>query len=134
VTAELAAQIAGCLQLLQLPGMTIGRKLLGWREDLERLTPVNRGLILAMALGIIAYVLGTGVLALTLPGALVGPGLGRALCLVQALSWTLRVSLQVFAIGRVWPQHARWLHRSLVSIYGSLAVIYAGLVVSATSG
>ena len=134
MNAELVAQVAGGLQLLQLPGMVVGQKLLGWRADLTKLAAVNRGLVLAMALGIVAYVVGTGILALAAPGALVGSELGRLLCVLQGVAWTLRVSLQRWMIGPVWPAHARWLHRVLSCIYGSLALIYLCLVGVASAG
>jgi len=115
------------LQFLQLPGMIIGQRVLGWGEDLSRLTPVSRRLVIALGAGIMMYVCGTGVIGLVFPRLTVTTEVGRALCVLQAVAWTLRASLQLFVIAPTWPQHALWLNRGLSTIYSALAVGY-GLV------
>jgi hypothetical protein len=113
------------LQFLQLPGMFIGQRVLGWQEELGRLTTVSRRLIIALGMGITAYVCGTGAIGLFYPHALATSELGRALCVLQAVAWTIRALFQLLAIGPAWPLRTRWLHRSLATTYSALAVGYS---------
>jgi len=121
--AHLLVLVCG-LQFLQLPGMLLGQRVLSWGDDLSRLTPVSRRLVIAMGAGIVVYVLGTGVIGILCPRAMTASEVGRALCVLQAVAWTLRASLQLLVIGKAWPDHARWLNRSLSTIYSALAVGY----------
>ncbi|HET7546075.1 MAG TPA: hypothetical protein VFK05_39675 [Polyangiaceae bacterium] len=113
------------LQFLQLPGMIVGQRVLAWRDDLSKLTPVSRRLVVALGIGIVVYVCGTGVIGLLYPRAAITSEVGRALCLLQAFAWTTRASLQLLVIGPTWPRHARWLNRSLSCIYSALALGFA---------
>lgn len=118
---------AGALQLLQLPGMVIGQRLLGWRDDLAQLRPVNRRLVMAFGVGVFLYVVGSGLIAMREPRSFAESPLGVSLCLLQALAWSARAVQQRFSIGPVWPHASRWLHRALLAIYSTLAVSYAAV-------
>jgi hypothetical protein len=117
-------RVAAGLQLLQLPGMIVGQHYLGWRQDLSRLTPVNRRLVVALGVGIVLYVVGTALITLLYPRPMAESALGRALCVLQAAAWSARVLQQVLVIGPLWPTEVRWLHRSLTAIYSLLALGY----------
>jgi len=115
---------AGMLQLLQLPGMVLGQRLLGWKSELARLELVSRRLVTAMATGIVLYVVGTGFIAICMPFAVATTRLGTSLCFLQMVAWSARVAQQGLLIGPVWPSAARWLHRALLTVYGTLALSY----------
>lgn len=112
------------VQFLQVPGLIVGQRVLGWGEDLSRLTPVSRRLVIALGVGIMLYVCGTGVIGILFPLATTQTELGRALCVLQAVAWTVRASLQLLVIGPTWPGHALWLNRGLSTIYSALATGY----------
>ncbi len=117
--------LACALQFLQVPGMIIGQRVLAWGEDLSRLSPTSRRLVLALGVGIMLYVCGSGAIGLLYPRAIVTSDVGRALCVLQAVAWSVRALLQLFVIGPSWPLHGRWLGRSLAVVYSSLALSYS---------
>ena len=117
--------LASSLQFLQVPGMLIGQRVLGWRDDLSRLTPVSRRLVVALGVGIVVYVCGTGVIGLLYPRAVTTTDVGRALCVLQAVAWGIRALLQWLVIGPKWPVQSRWLHRGLATTYSTLALCYS---------
>lgn len=121
--AQLLVLLCG-LQFLQVPGMIVGQRVLAWGEDLSRLTPVSRRLVIALGVGITIYVCGTGVIGILFPQAVIETEPGRALCVLQAVAWTVRASLQLIVIGPTWPCRALWLNRCLSTIYSALAVGY----------
>jgi len=126
--AELVLRMAGGLQLLQLPGMIVAQRSLGWHAELERLSLVNRRLISAIALGIVAYVFGTALLNFFVTAEIVNSRLGVALCWLQAAAWSLRALLQLVWIVPCWPSSAgRPLGRLFSAIYSVLALLYLTL-------
>jgi hypothetical protein len=127
MSPETLAQLAGALQLTQLPLMSIAARKLGWHAELLRLSPANQGLFSAIGLGIVVYVMGTGVLVITYAHAVTTTELGRALCVLQVVAWTARVSQQLFRIRRLIPNEARSFSRVATGVYASLAVLYGSL-------
>jgi non-ribosomal peptide synthetase component F len=124
MSAQTWLELAGALQLTQLPLMSIAARKLGWRAELMRLSPANRGLFAAIGLGIVIYVMGTGVLVIVYAHAVTTTELGRALCVLQATAWTARVSQQVLRIRRLIPPEARPFSRIATAVYASLALLY----------
>jgi len=126
--AEPLLRIAGGLQLLQLPGMIVAQRSLGWHAELDRLSLVNRRLVGAIAFGIISYVFGTALLNFLVTAEIVNSRLGVALCWLQALAWTLRAVLQFVWILPSWPPSAgRALGQLFSAIYSALALTYLTL-------
>jgi hypothetical protein len=90
-----AIQLAGALHLFvacanfALPGI------LGYRENLAKVTPIIREIFLVHALYIILVLVGIGLLCLFFPSDLAGASkLGRFLCVFLAIFWSLRVVIQ----------------------------------------
>ncbi|HYP86497.1 MAG TPA: hypothetical protein VEQ59_00050 [Polyangiaceae bacterium] len=124
MTPEICAKLAGALQLTQLPLMSLAARKLGWHTELSRLSPVNQRLFAAIGVGIVVYVMGSGVLVITYAHAVTTTELGKALCLLQAVAWTARVSQQWFRIRALIPHEARPFSRVATGVYASLALLY----------
>ena len=124
MSPETCARIAGALQLTQLPLMSIAGRKLGWHTELSRLSPVNQRLFGAIGLGIVVYVMGSGVLVIAYAHAVTTTELGRALCVLQATAWTARVSQQLFRVRLLIPREARPFSRVATGVYASLALLY----------
>jgi hypothetical protein len=129
MSLETWARIAGALQLTQLPLMSMAARKLGWHAELSRLSPVNQRLFGAIGLGIVVYVMGSGVLVITYAHAVTTTELGKALCLLQAVAWTARVTQQVFRVRMLVPHQARPFSRVATGVYASLALLYGLLCV-----
>lgn len=124
MSLEAWLRIAGALQLTQLPLMSIAARKLGWHAELDRLSPVNQRLFGAIGLGIVIYVMGTGVIVIVHAHDLATTGLGVALCVLQAAAWTARVGQQLLRIRALIPPGARAFSRIATAVYASLALIY----------
>lgn len=122
---ESALRLAGALQLLQLPVMSLSERYYGIRSDLQRLAPANRGLVSSLALGIIVYVTGTGLLALVHAEPMARTELGLGLCRLQAVAWVLRTTQELLVVRPHWPPKGRWLGSFRLGIYASLALLYS---------
>lgn len=129
MSPETCVRIAGALQLTQLPLMRLAARKLGWNAELSRLSLVNQRLFGAIGLGIVVYVMGTGVLVLAYAEAMTTTPLGRALCVLQAVAWSTRVSQQLFRIRMLIPPEARPFSRLATAVYVSLASLYVLLSV-----
>lgn len=127
MSLELCAKLAGALQLTQLPLMSLAARKLGWHADLSRLSLVNQRLFGAIGVGIVIYVMGSGVLVLLHAHALTTTELGRALCLLQAVAWSARVTQQLLRIRRLIPREARPFSHVATGVYASLALLYGFL-------
>lgn len=127
--SELLLQTAGALQLLQLPVMRVAMRALGWSTDLTKLVPVNQRLVLALTVGVVLYVNGTGLLALLCPEELGQTQLGIWLCLLQTIAWGARAIQQLAVVAPQWPNRIKNLHWLITGIYSALALIYGTSVV-----
>jgi hypothetical protein len=124
MSLETWLRIAGALQLTQLPLMSIAARKLGWHAELSRLSTVNQRLFGAIGLGIVIYVMGTGLIVIGYAPELTTTDLGKALCLLQAVAWTARVSQQLLRIRNLIPPRARPFSHIATGVYASLALIY----------
>jgi len=127
MSLETCARIAGALQLTQLPLMSMAARQLGWHAELSRLSPVNQRLFGAIGLGIVIYVMGSGVLVIAYAHALTTTELGRAFCVLQAVAWTARVTQQLCRVRMLIPRQARPFSRVATGVYASLALLYGVL-------
>src|SRR5262249_2491199 len=106
-----AVFLAGLLHFCQVPGMLFATRMLGWREDLAKLEPINRRIVHTVGLGVMIAVLGLGAVVMSAPGAVAGGSrLGIALATFLAIFWAFRAAMQLFVYARIWPrQTVAWL-------------------------
>lgn len=126
---ETCLQVAGALQLTQVPLMSIAARKLGWHTELAQLSRVNQRLFGAIGLGIVIYVMGTGVIAIAYAHALATTELGAALCVLQAVAWSTRVGQQLLRIRTLMPAGARPFSRLATTVYATLGLIYSVVAV-----
>ncbi len=119
--------MCGALQFCQLVGMRFAPAMFHWKEDLAKLTEINRRIFRVMTGGMLILVLGTGVLVMLAPGEIVGGGrLGTAFSGFLFLVWLYRGSAQVFLYGHLLPPGwvTRFAHYGMVSLFAFQASVY----------
>lgn len=95
---------AGLLQFCQIPAMIAAPKTLGWKEDLARLSPINRNIVRVIGGGIVLAGVGTGVVVVLGATEMVAGGLlGTAFCGFLGFFWLYRLCAQVFLYSKIWP-------------------------------
>jgi len=104
----LAIQLAGGLHLLVAAANFVLPGMLGYRENLAKVSPVIRQIFLVHAAYIVLVLIGFGVICLRFPADLCGASpLGRFFCEFLAVFWILRVVIQFGfydrAIKREYP-------------------------------
>jgi hypothetical protein len=93
---RLAIQFAGLLHFLIAAANFIAPRMLHYRENLARVSPIIRQIFHVHATYIVLVLVGFGVICLLFPGDLMGASrLGRFLCGFLALFWALRVAVQL---------------------------------------
>lgn len=123
-SAETVVFVLGALQLCQLPGLHFIRRELSFGDELDQHDSVSRRLIIAIGLGIVFYVAGTGFINVLCARSMVESVAGRALSALQAIAWSARAVQQRYSLGPRWPERARWLHVLLSCAYSTLALGY----------
>jgi hypothetical protein len=119
---RLLVTIAGALSFCQLPALVAAPRLMRWREELAGLAPVNRRIVLVLAIAVILTVQGTGVVAIVGAAEIAGgTPLGTATAGFLALFWSYRAAVQ-FWYGPVWPRHTLLLRLT----HGALACLFCG--------
>lgn len=124
--------LTGLLHFCQVPAMLIAPRMLGWRDDLAKVTPINRRIIAVMGLGIVLTVLGLGVVVMVAAEEIAaGSLLGAALAAFLGIFWTYRGAVQVVLYSQVWPAHGpgRLSHYGLAVLFAVLALVYWGVFV-----
>lgn len=129
--------LAGVLHFCQLPAMFMAPKMLGWREDLGKLQPINRRIFNVMAGGIMMTVLGLGLVVALAPAEVAGGSrLGTALAAFLGVFWAWRGSVQVFLYSKIWP--GGWLgrasHWGLSALFAFLSAVYLAAFVAGVRG
>ena len=75
----------------------------GWKDDLARLTPMNRRLFWVYGLFIVMTNVGFGVVSLVYPVEIAaGKGVADAFALLLGLYWTVRLVVQLFVFRKEW--------------------------------
>ncbi|MBI4397101.1 MAG: hypothetical protein HY548_08405 [Elusimicrobia bacterium] len=110
--------VAGCLHFFQLPAVFIAPRMLNWREEFSRLSPINRRIFEMVGLGIMLMTIGAGVVVVIAPGEVAGGSvLGTSLAGYLGIVWGFRTWVQVFVYSKIWPA-GRW---GRLTHYGMLA-------------
>lgn len=115
---------AALCHFLQLPSMRWVQERLSWKEELQRLQPFSRNLVLLFALGIVACVAGLGLVVLVSHGQLCNSAAGSALCLFLGIFWLARGVVQSVVFSAIWPRSVLWVHRGLAVLYPALGLAY----------
>lgn len=124
--------LAASLHLLQLPTTSwLGRRILKLPEDLSRLSPLNRRIVLVFMGAVSFLVLALAALVIAFAERLLGDPLGRGLCLTLGLFWLARASAQIW-LYRWWPRQRQGgvSYFALLGLYGFLALSYLGACLS----
>ena len=123
MTLELNLRIAGALLLLLATAHVFFPKELGWKEDLAKLTLLNRQIFLVHVGFIMLILVLFGVLALGFAADLVAPSrLAAAVLGGLTLFWGLRLITQQFIYDRaLWRGNRR---NTILHILASLLWLY----------
>lgn len=97
--------LAGALQFCQIPAMLASPRMLNWREDLAKLSAINRQIVVVIGGAIVLAGIGLGVVVVLCATEMVNGGrLGTALCGFLAIFWLYRDIVQIFLYSKIWPE------------------------------
>jgi hypothetical protein len=119
--------LAGLLQFCQIPAMIASPKMLNWKEDLAKLSPINRNIVLVIGAAIVLTGVGLGVVVVVGATEMVGGGrLGTALCGFLGVFWLYRDAVQVFIYRKIWPKGGMGTlsHCGLTALFTFQAAVY----------
>jgi hypothetical protein len=129
MSLELHLRIAGVLLLLLAALHPLMPKELGWKEDLAKLTLVNRQVFLVHVGFIVVMLILMGALALFYAAELAAPGrLARAILGGLAVFWGLRLLTQQFVYDRsLWRGNPRYtaVHIVFTLLWTYLTAVFA---------
>jgi hypothetical protein len=129
MSLELHLRIAGVLLLLLAAIHPLMPKELGWKEDLAKLTLVNRQVFLVHVGFIVLMLILMGALALFYAGELAAPGrLARAILGGLAVFWGLRLLTQQLVYDRsLWRGNPRYtaVHIAFTLLWTYLTAVFA---------
>ena len=119
-------RLAGFLQFCQIPAMIFSPKMLNWEEDLAKLSPINRNIVLVIGAAIVLTVVGSGVVVAGATEMVGGGRLGTAFCGFLGVFWLYRDAVQVFLYAKIWPKGAlgRLSYYGLTALFTFLAGVY----------
>jgi hypothetical protein len=117
---------AGLLHLCQVPSMFAAPRMLGWKQDLARLEPINRRIVQVIGAAIMIVVIGLGIVVMAAPGELLTTRLGAALACFLGVFWLYRAVVQVVLYRRIWPHGrlGRASHYALSLLFFALTAAY----------
>jgi hypothetical protein len=136
VNPELHLQVAGALQI-GVAALSLGfPRRFDWKNELPRLSLLNRQIFVVHTLFISVTVLMFGALSLCAAPALLEPTpLSRLVLGGLAAFWTLRLVVQWFVYdARLWRGQAfnTVVHVLLSALYAYLSAVYAGVLMLQT--
>lgn len=96
--------LTGLSQLANIPAMIMAPKMLGWKEDLGKLQPINRNIFMVLGIGMSLIIVSSGVVVMVGRDEMLnGSLLGVSFACFLALVWTYRGLIQIFLYTRIWP-------------------------------
>lgn len=137
VSLENLVWIAGLLQFCQIPAMIVSPKILRWEDDMAKLSPINRKIVLVIGIAILLVGVGSGMVVVLGAREMVAGGrLGSALCGFLGIFWLYRAIVQVFVYSGIWPegQVARLSHYGLTALFTFQASVYLMACVATVMG
>ena len=106
---------------------------LGWKEDLPKLTPFNRKLMIVYGGFTVLTIAAFGVLTLYLHGEMLhGERAATALAVFIAIYWTARIGVDFFYYeNKDWPKGPQFVagHILLTGLFFALAVTYWAVLI-----
>lgn len=127
-----AGQLALCAASLAIP------RVLGWRAELEALTPMTRQVFWTYAAYVCGAHLAFGLVSVLAPDRLLdGSTLARAVCGFIAVWWGVRLLVVIFGCERrELPDRpfVRWAHTMLLVLFTSLAAGYGYIALASAHG
>ena len=98
-----AVALAGAAHFGMVAAGALVPRAFGWREDLARLTPMNRRLFWVYGAFIVMTNVGFGAVSLAFPAEIAaGEGVAGAFALLVGLYWTARLAVQLFVFRKEW--------------------------------
>ncbi len=95
--------LAGLLQFCQIPAMMMAPKMLGWKDDLAKLSTINRRIVKVIGVAIVIVGVGTGAIVVCAGGEMVsGSHLAIGLSLFLGIFWGYRAMVQYLLYFRIW--------------------------------
>ena len=129
---DLALWLAGAGHFVILIASAQVPARLGWRDDLAKLTPMNRKLMWTYGGFTVLTIAAFGVLTLLLHRELLrGDRAALALAAFIGVYWTARILVDLFYFGHSgWPRGRAFVagHALLLALFGALAGTYFGLL------
>ena len=129
--------LAGLLHFCQIPAMLMAPRMLGWKEDLPKLSLINRRIVVVIALAIVLVVVGMGIVVACAADQLVDKSrLATGVTGFLAVFWAYRAAVQWALYFRIWVKG--WL--GVMSNYGLglllvfLTVVYLVAFIANLSG
>ena len=118
---------AGLLQFCQVPAMLIAPSVLGWKDDLAKLEPINRRIVQVIGIAIVIVGVGTGIIVVLAPAEVAGASrAGTGLAAFLGVFWGYRALVQVTLYARIWPRGplGRLSHYGLTALFFFQAIVY----------
>lgn len=120
--------VTASLHFCQVPAMVyFAPRMLNWKEDISKVSPINQAIIKAMGGGIVLAGIGLGIVVLCSPGELLGPSLlGRSLCLFLGIFWGYRAIVQMVVYPNIFPKDlmGKLSHFGLSLLFSFQAIAY----------
>jgi hypothetical protein len=124
---------AGALQFCQIPAMMVAPRMLGWKEDLEKLATMNRRIVKVIGLAIVLVGVGTGAIVACAADEMVsGSRLACGLSLFLGVFWGYRALVQYFLYFRIWPKGfmGRLSNYGLAALFTFQSIVYLAAFVA----
>jgi hypothetical protein len=119
--------LAGVLHFCQVPAMMMAPRMLDWKDDLAKLSVINRRIVQVIGIAIVIVGVGTGIVVACAADEMVKGGkLATGLSLFLAVFWGYRGLVQYTLYLRIWVKG--WLgtisNYGLAALFTLLTVIY----------
>jgi hypothetical protein len=96
-------RLAGALSFCQLPAMAAAPRMLGWADELGRLSTLSQRIVRVIGIAIILVVQGTGVVTLVGASEIGHTRLGTAYAAFVGVFWAFRAAVQR-TYAPFWPR------------------------------
>lgn len=124
--------VTGMAHFFNIPATLVAPKILGWKDDFSKLSPINRMIVFVLGVGMQLTIVGLGIVTIFSSDDLLQGGKLQLFFIgFMCVFWLYRALVQFIIYPKIWPSKIRLMHYGLQCLLTFLTCSYGVIFIYA---